>query len=260
MKVFIDNQAIECSEKDTILEVCRRQGVHIPTLCEFAALNHRPGTCRMCLVEVKGDKDSSLVTACNTYVKNNMRIDTRSSRVRNARKLQAQLLFADHCEQCSSCSRHGNCELQKVADEVGLNCQGLSGRLNTRESVLDTSMLGLVFDSQKCIRCMRCVEVCRNVQGVGAITFEGNSCVASVGFDGELWGDSDRCVQCGQCTLVCPTGALSVRDETDLALRFFADSRVTTVVQMAPAVRVALAEVLGAAPGKKSSRSDCCRT
>ncbi len=250
MKVFIDNQAIECSEKDTILEVCRRQGVHIPTLCEFAALNHRPGTCRMCLVEVKGDKDSSLVTACNTYVKNNMRIDTRSSRVRNARKLQAQLLFADHCEQCSSCSRHGNCELQKVADEVGLNCQGLSSRLNTRESVLDTSMLGLVFDSQKCIRCMRCVEVCRNVQGVGAITFEGNSCVASVGFDGELWGDSDRCVQCGQCTLVCPTGALSVRDETDLALRFFADSRVTTVVQMAPAVRVALAEVLGAAPGK----------
>lgn len=250
MHAIINNMPVEFNEGDTILEAARRAGIFIPTLCEFAELHHRPGTCRMCLVEVEhADGASRVVTACETRLLEGDRVNTRTQKVRGMQKLQAELLFSDHCEKCSGCARHGSCELQTVAAQVGLDVSALSGRLNTRPAAVDDSAAGLVFTSDKCIRCLRCVEVCRQLHGIGAITLNQTGTDCAVGFDGGRWADSDRCIQCGQCALVCPTGALAVKNQVDTALDWFADPNITTVVQFAPAVRISIAESVGAAPG-----------
>ena len=145
MQIYLNGRPAACREGETVLEVARREGVRIPTLCEFAALNHRPGTCRMCLVDVTtASGRTTLATACTSAVTDGMRVDTRSERVRRARRLQAELLFADHCERCSGCARHGRCELQRVAEEAGLDLSRLSGRLTDRTTV-DRSAPALVF-------------------------------------------------------------------------------------------------------------------
>lgn len=253
----INGRRVAFREGETILEVCRREGIFVPTLCEFAALAHRPGTCRMCLVETTEPSASpfepagpaKLATACDTRLTPGLCVNTLSAKVRRARKLQAKLLFADHCETCSGCSRHGSCELQKVARQVGLTESELSRTACTRASRIDETV-SLRFDASKCIRCLRCAEVCRQVHGIGAITFENVGTDAAVGFDGRPWAWSDRCISCGQCTLVCPTGALDVVDETDKAIDLLSDPGVVTVVQFAPAVRLTLSEALGRAPGE----------
>ena len=158
MLATINLQPVEFTEGETILEVARRTGTFIPTLCEFAALNHRPGTCRMCLVEVtRADGTSRVVTACETRLVEGDAVDTYSHKVRRMQKLQAELLFSDHCETCSGCARHGACELQKVARVVGLDVTRLSGRLATRPVETDASANGLLITPDKCIRCHRCM-------------------------------------------------------------------------------------------------------
>lgn len=250
MLATINQQPVEFTEGDTILEAARRSGIFIPTLCEFSALNHRPGTCRMCLVEVmRADGSHHVVTACETRLVEGDVVDTCSHKVRRMQKLQAELLFSDHCETCSGCARHGACELQKVARIVGLDVTRLSGRLATRPIETDASANGLVFTPDKCIRCLRCIEACRQVQGIGVIKLDHTGTNAAVSFDGR-WGDSQTCIQCGQCGLVCPTGALAVKDQTDRALDWFDDPTVKTVVQFAPAVRVTIGENVGARPGE----------
>ena len=251
MKAIMNNKPVEFTDGETILEVARRAGVFIPTLCEFAALHHRPGTCRVCLVEVqKPDGTKRIVTACDTRLGEGEKIETRTHRVRSMRGLQMELLFADHCEKCSGCARHGDCELQDVARQTGLDLSRLSGTLVTRSPKVDDSAAGLVFTADKCIRCLRCVEVCRQVHGIAAITLNNVGRNAVIGFDNGRWADSDRCIQCGQCALVCPTGALAVKDQCCRAFDFFADPNIVTVVQFAPAVRIAIAEAVGAEPGR----------
>ena len=112
MKAFLNDVPVRFTEGETILEVARREGVFIPTLCEFAALHHRPGTCRMCLAEIVEKDRTRTVTACDTRMKEGLRVRTTGAHLRSMRKLQAELLFADHCERCSQCPRHGDCELQ----------------------------------------------------------------------------------------------------------------------------------------------------
>jgi ferredoxin hydrogenase gamma subunit len=249
MKAFLNDVPVRFTEGETILEVARREGVFIPTLCEFAALHHRPGTCRMCLVEIVEKDRTRTVTACDTRMKEGLRVRTTGAQLRSMRKLQAELLFADHCERCSECPRHGDCELQTVAKTVGLDVSSLSGRFVNRHGTDDTAP-ALTFTPDKCIRCLRCLEVCRQVHGVGAITLEGFGTEAAVGFDGTPWGASDRCIQCGQCSLVCPTGAIAVKDQCERALELFEDPSVTTVVQMAPAVRFTFGEAMGLPAGE----------
>ncbi len=249
LQAVMNGRLIDFKPGDTILEAARANGVFIPTLCEFKPLNHHPGTCRMCLVEVSQDGEpAKLCTACDTQIQESIGIDTNSPRVRAARKLQAELLFMDHCETCSACARHGNCELQKIAMTVGLDTGRLSGRFATRAAKVDKTN-ALAFTPNKCIRCLRCAAVCREVHGIGVLTFENAGTSSSVGFDGGRWADSDRCIQCGQCTLVCPTGALAVKDEVDQAIEMLANRDLITVVQIAPASRLALAEVLGMPAG-----------
>ena len=168
-RAFINGQTVAFEPNDTILEAARRAGIFIPTLCELAALNHRPGTCRVCLVEVELSQGGrEIVTSCETKIEPGMRIRTRTAEVRRRQKMQVELLMADHDENCSSCKRHGKCGLQDAALWTGADRLGLSGRYKPIRK-LDMSAPAMRFDGGKCIRCLRCIEVCRQVQGVSAL-------------------------------------------------------------------------------------------
>lgn len=249
---WFNGQKVPFKEGQTILQVAKSADIFIPTLCAFMPLNHTPGTCRMCLVEVfdEGSEEGKIVTACTTPVREGQRIFTRNERVRRMQQLQMQLLFADHDQDCMSCPRHGNCELQDVALFIGMPNNSIRPNF-TAKRPYDDSSLGIVRDVNKCIRCGRCVEVCRQVQGIGALTIDNFGTLAGVAMTGaKRWADSTKCVQCGQCTLVCPTGALSEKDETDRVLNMIDDPETVTIVQMAPAVRVTLGEEFGLNAGE----------
>ena len=250
MKAFINGHSYEFEQGETIFQVAKRNGIFIPTLCHFHPLDHKPGTCRVCLVEaVDADGNASIVTSCNTPMKDGMRVETRSRRVRQMQKLQVELIFADHDQNCIACARHGDCELQDLGEYVGLSTNRFSPRINI-ERPLDDTMRGMVRDMTKCIRCLRCVEVCRKVQGVAALTYDGTSVNSHIGVGMAPSQNISACIQCGQCTVVCPTGALAERDQNDEALDFIADPDITTVVSFAPSVRVVLGEAFGFAPGE----------
>ncbi len=250
MKASINGHEYTFEPGETILQVARRNGIFIPTLCHFQPLNHKPGTCRVCLAEVTDDRGhTSIVTTCNTPMQEGMKVDTRSARVRNMQRLQVELIFADHDQNCIACARHGDCELQDVGEYVGLASNRFAPRLHA-DRPLDDTMRGMVRDMSKCIRCLRCVEVCRKVQGVAALTVDGTGIDAHVGVGMAPSQNVSACIQCGQCTLVCPTGALAERDENDEVLDYIANPGITTVFTFAPSVRVVLGEEFRFAPGE----------
>ncbi len=254
MKAWINDTPVEFTEGETILQIARREKVFIPTLCAFLPLDHTPGTCRVCLVEVLNSAtgERRILTSCNTPMKEGMQVFTRTARVRQMQRQQVAWVFADHDQDCASCARHGNCELQDAALYVGLQNNNCSGRFKVKREV-DFSANSLIRDVNKCIRCGRCVEVCRKVQGISALTLDGLSVSSGVGVGGaSCWADSINCVQCGQCTMVCPTGALAEKDQGDRAIDWFIDPEITTVVAFAPAVRVNMAGENGLAPGENA--------
>lgn len=253
---WFNAKPVEFTGEPTILEVAKAHNIFIPTLCAYLPLDHAPGTCRMCLVEIAdaANAEARIVTACTTPIKNGMHIYTRNERVRKMQRLQMKLLFADHDQDCKSCNRHGDCELQDVALFIGMGHEDSQPNLPIHR-VFDDTSAGIVRDAGKCIRCGRCVEVCRQVQGVSALTLDGYGLDCGVSLIGaKQWKDSERCIQCGQCTLVCPTGALSEKDQTEEVMRMIDDPAVTTVLQFAPAVRVTLGEEFGFAPGENIER------
>ena len=250
MNASINGRDYTFEPGETILQVARRNGIFIPTLCHFQPLGHKPGTCRVCLAEVT-DKNgrTEMLTTCNTPMQEGMRVNTRSSRVRNMQRLQVELIFADHDQDCAACARHGDCELQDLAEYVGLATNRFAPRIN-HDRPFDDTMHGMVRDMSKCIRCMRCVEVCRKVQGVAALTVDGTGTGAHIGVGMAPSQNTSACIQCGQCTLVCPTGALAERDENDDVLDYLANPELTTVFAFAPSVRVVIGEEFGMTPGE----------
>lgn len=251
MKGFINNIEVKFEENETILEVARRYEQYIPTLCELADIDHTPGTCRVCLVEIsRANQDKShLVTSCNTPMEEGLRVASRTKKVREQQRLQTELLLADHDQDCAACVRHGNCELQDVAQFVGLKQSRFSGEQRWKQREFDTSSPAMTRDMTKCIRCFRCVEVCREVQNVDALVIKGSGADTQIGLrGGSCQADSD-CVTCGQCVMVCPVGALAERDDTETVIDHLYDPDVTTVFQFAPAIRVGLGEEFGMEPG-----------
>ncbi len=249
MKAYINGNPCEFEEGESILQVAQRYGVFIPTLCNFTPLNHKPGTCRVCVVEAF-DKDgpSQLVASCNTPMSEGMRVFTHSERARASQRLQVEMLLADHDLSCVACARHGSCELQDLGEYVGLFTNRFAPALRAARP-FDDSSRGIIRDMNKCVRCLRCVNVCRNVQGVAALTVDGtgiNSHIG-VGMDDDL--NTSACIQCGQCIMVCPTGALSERDQNDEVLDLIGDPAIKTVFSFAPSTRVVLGEEFGMAPG-----------
>ncbi len=247
----INGKPVTFRSHETILHCARRHGFYIPTLCELDDIDHTPGTCRVCLVEarVPGRDDAMILTSCDTPMQEGMAVDTRARKVREMQRLQVELLMADHAHECATCVRHGNCELQDVAQAVGLRESRFADPVLVAERPIDTSSPALIRDMTKCIRCQRCVAMCRYGQGVDALVISGTQHGTFVALKDGMSQKVSSCVTCGQCVLVCPTGALGERDETDKVIDYLYDPEVITVVEFAPAIRVGFGEEFGMPPG-----------
>ena len=242
VNLTIDNIKVSAKEGSTILEAAKSVGIIIPTLCAWTEIGHTPGACRVCLCEVEGQRN--LVASCVFPVAEGMIVKTTTNRVRHARKLNVELLLANHPTDCNICIRNGSCELQKVAEFVGLRNVRFEYPA-TKEKHLDTSSPSIVRDSTKCIKCYRCVTVCESIQTACVLqpAHRGDKVFIGPPFDMPLI--ETNCTMCGQCVLACPVGALYEKDDTEAVWAALQDPTKHVVVQEAPAIRAALGEDLG---------------
>lgn len=225
----------------TVLEAARIAGIKIPTLCFLKEINEI-GACRMCVVEVKGARN--LVAACVHPISEGMKVLTNTQKLIESRKHTLELILSDHEKKCLSCVRSGQCELQELCQELGVeDADYFAGESNHYE--LDTSAPHMIRDNNKCILCRRCSAVCEKVQTVGVIGPNNRGFVTVMGSAFDMGLGETSCVACGQCIAACPTGALYEKDATDDVLAAIADPKKHVVVQPAPAVRAALGEEFG---------------
>ncbi len=248
LEVQVNGRTVTANKGEMLLDVLRREGIHIPTLCHVPDLSPT-GACRLCVVELVNQ--NRLVPSCAFPVEAGMDIQTHSPRVLQARKTIVELLLSSHPDDCLYCVRNNKCELQSLAANLCVQ----SKRFIKKEhvSTLDVSSPSLIRDPDKCILCGRCVRVCEEIQGVSAIDFIGRGSNTEVG---SAFGEGlnvTSCVNCGQCILACPTGALREQDAIKDVLSAIADPDRVVVVQHAPAVSVSLADELGMKSG-----SDIC--
>ncbi len=225
----------------TILEAARQVGIEIPTLCFLKEINEI-GACRFCVVEVKGAR--SLVAACVFPIeRDGTEIFTNSEKVRKARKTTLELILSTHERKCLSCIRSGNCELQKLCKEYGVEEED---RFDGFKPVyeLDTSAAHMVRDNNKCILCRRCVAACNN-QAIGVIGANARGIDTHIGSAFELGLDTTSCISCGQCIVNCPVGAIYEKDDTAKVFEALNDESKYVVVQAAPAIRATLGECFG---------------
>ena len=245
MDIEINGRTLTANEGDTILDAVKRAGIRVPTLCHIEGLPPS-GACRMCIVEVEGAP--GFVPSCSYPAAAGMKIRTHSPKVLSARKTIVELLLSNHPDDCLYCARSGKCDLQTIAQELGVRQRHYQGKKTERE--MDVSSPSIIRDPDKCILCGRCVRVCEEIQGVAAIDFIGRGARALVGTAFNTGLNVSSCVNCGQCILVCPTGALSEHSYVNEVLRALADPAKTVVVQHAPAVSVTLAEEFGQKAGR----------
>ena len=239
VNITINGIKTSVREGTTILSAAKTVGVEIPHLCYWEDLNEI-GACRICVVELEG-KDK-LVSSCNTEVEEGMVIHTNSPKVRQARKVNIQLLLSEHDCQCATCPRSGNCALQTIARDLGVVTTSYE---NNADDCRWDSSFPLIRNASKCITCMRCVQICEKIQTMNVWEKVGSSFRTTVGVtDGADIKDAN-CSLCGQCITHCPVGALTERSDTDKVLDALADPDVVTMVQFAPAVRVAWGEKVG---------------
>ena len=239
VNLVINGTNVSVEEGTTILEAARTAGHEIPTLCYLKEINEI-GACRVCVVEVEGV--DRCVTACNTTVREGMVVYTHSRKVRTTRKTNVKLILSQHDYRCASCIRSGNCTLQTVANE--LNISDMPYDIRPEKSRID-KLFPLIKESDKCIKCMRCVQICDKVQSLNVWDVVNTGARTTVDVsDGRKIGES-QCALCGQCVTHCPVGALRERDDVGRALDAVENPDIITVVQVAPAVRTAWGEGFG---------------
>ena len=244
VNITINGRSVQVDKKMSLLEAIRSQGIKVPTLCYHPDL--RPdGSCRLCVVEVKGVR--SLVASCVYPVSEGMEVWTNTKRVLDARKTVVELLLANHPQDCLTCARNMNCELQRVANELGVREIRVEGEKS--EALPDLANPSLMRDPNKCIKCGRCVRMCGEVQSVNALGFANRGFETTVVPAFNMGLDKMACTYCGQCAKVCPTGAIIPKDDTQHVWRAINNPDLHVVVQTAPAVRVALGDALGLPAG-----------
>jgi len=248
IKLTIDNKEVSVPKGAMILKAAHDIGIDIPTLCHFELtgldIHNKPGGCRICVVEVEGRRN--LAPACVTECSEGMIVKTNSIRVLNARRAVLELLLSDHPADCLVCAKSGHCQLQDLAVRFGVREIPYQGEQSCYQLEVSPS---IVRDMNKCVMCRRCETMCNDLQTVGALNAieRGFPAVVSTAFNQTL--DNSPCTFCGQCVAVCPVGALVEMDHTPKVIRAIADGKKTVVVQVAPAVRVALGEEFGMKAG-----------
>ncbi len=242
VNLMIDGKQISVKENTTIMEAAAQNGIPIPKLCYLKGINEI-AACRVCVVELEGKE--KLITSCNNVAEEGMVIYTNSPKVRRHRRTNVELILSQHDCQCVSCARSGNCSLQAVAND--LNILDIPYKKVLETQPWDQSF-PLIRDSSKCIKCMRCVQVCEKIQGLGVWDVEGTGSRTTVNVSGHRSIHEADCALCGQCITHCPVGALRERDDTEKVWNAIADKNKTVVVQVAPAVRTAWGEELGMKP------------
>lgn len=235
----INNKKIQVESGTTIMEAARQNGIDIPHLCYFKELNEI-AACRVCVVEVQGEEH--LVPACNNQVTDGMVINTNSPKVRKAREVNIKLVLSQHDANCAYCIRSGNCQLQRVAKQYNIIENTYTQQLEKKPINYNVP---IIKNTAKCIKCMRCVQACTKIQDLGIWDAVGTGSRTTVGVSGNRDIGETDCTHCGQCITHCPTGALTARDDTSRVEKLLHDPEITTVVQVAPAVRTAWAEAFG---------------
>ena len=239
VNITIDGKKISAEENITIMEAAEKNRIPIPKLCYLKGINEI-AACRVCVVELEGKE--KLITSCNNLVKEGMVIHTNSPKVRNHRRNTVQLLLSQHDNRCVVCPRNGNCGLQQVAYD--LNILEIPFKQEPEYQPWDKNF-PLIRNSAKCIKCMRCVQVCDKIQGLGIWDVEGTGSRTTVNVAGHKTIGEANCALCGQCITHCPVGALSERDDTEKVWEAIENKEKIVVAQVAPAVRAAWGEELG---------------
>ena len=245
VKLTIDNKEVEVEKGTSILDAAKSAQIKIPTLCHHPDLPPT-ASCGICIVKVNG----RMLRSCCTPVEEGMQVITRDPDIIEARRTVLKLTLSNHPNDCLTCLKNDSCELRKLAADFGIRDVGFKSIVKGRnEMPIDDTTKSIVLDPRKCIQCGRCVEVCQNVQNVYALSMlqRGINSHVSPAAEAKL-GDSP-CIKCGQCTAHCPTGALTERDDTEAVWNMLQDQDTYCVVQIAPAVRVAIGEAFGLKPG-----------
>lgn len=241
--ITVDGKQVPVEGERNLLEVIRKAKIELPTFCYHSDLSVY-GACRLCMVDIEG---RGMQPACSTPPEAGMKVNTGTEEIREMRKIIVELLLASHEHNCPTCAKSTTCQLQSLAKRLGI--KEVRFKSKSPELPVDESTVSLVRDPNKCVLCGDCVRVCRETQGIGAIdfAFRGTKAVVAPAFDKNL-GDVD-CVNCGQCARVCPTGAITPRSQVEQVWKALDDKTKTVVVQIAPAVRVAVGEMFGLEPG-----------
>ncbi|QUI22835.1 iron hydrogenase small subunit [Vallitalea pronyensis] len=244
VKITINNKQLEVPSDVTILQAAKMHGILIPNFCFLEGV-HKNGSCRICSVEVEGAK--SLQAACMTNVTDGMVVHTNTKKVRQARKIIYELMLSNHPKDCLSCDRNRHCEFQELGEVIGVSENPYEGDMSIQ--YVDDNNPSIVRDLSKCVLCRRCVTMCNEVQGVGILNNQNRGFDTFVGPSEGFDLDGINCSYCGQCTTVCPVDALSERDSINDVWRMLHEEGKRVIVQTAPAVRAALGEEFGYAPG-----------